>query len=89
MGHEEAGLRSGGAAWMLGKRLVAKRNKEQPIYSADGADDLHDLAEIYGEFRLAEFIRMVQDEDTTVRAYLLAGAARGAVRGRAGYQEPQ
>ena len=88
LGHEEAGLRSAGAALALGKKLVAERDKDRPIYSAAGAEDLHDLAEIYGEFRLSEFVGLVKDEELTLRTYLLAGAARGALRGRAGYREP-
>jgi hypothetical protein len=58
---------------------------------ADGAGDLHDLAETYGEFRpsdLAPFVQRVKDEEPALRVYLLAAAVRGALRHRLGYQEP-
>ena len=58
---------------------------------ATGAADLHDLAESYGEFRpndLAQFVQRLKDEDPGLRYYLLAAAARGALRHRSGYQEP-
>jgi hypothetical protein len=91
LGHSEDGEQVVKSAMGLGEQLVSKRDRNRPVYMAMGAADLHDLAEAYGEFRpndLAQFVQTLKDQEPALRLFLLARAARGALRHRAGYQEP-
>jgi hypothetical protein len=91
LGHPDDGEPVMEAAMRLGEQLASRRDRTRPVYMADGAPDLHDLAETYGEFcptDLARFVQRVKDEESALRFYLLAGAARGALRHSASYQEP-
>jgi hypothetical protein len=91
LGHPEDGEQVAEAAMRLGEQFVSKRDQNRPVYMAEGAEDLHDLAETYGEFRpneLAQFVRQCKDQEPALRLFLLAGAARGTLRHRPGYQEP-
>lgn len=91
LGHAEDAKQSTAVARTLGEQLASKRDRSRRPYAADRADDLHDLADVYGEFQpndLEPFIERLKDEDSAVRLYLLAGAVRGAMRNRPGYREP-
>ena len=91
LGHFEDGEQVVESAMKFGEQLASNRDRSRPIYMALGAGDLHDLAETYGEFRpngLAPFVQRLKDQEPALRLFLLAGAARGALRHRQGYQEP-
>ncbi|HEV3201298.1 MAG TPA: hypothetical protein VGZ73_25535 [Bryobacteraceae bacterium] len=91
LGHTEDGERAVDFAMGFGGQLSSKRDRSRPAFYAPGAFDLHDLAETYGEFRpnsLVSFVRRVKGQEPALRLFLLAGAARGALRYRPGYQEP-
>ena len=91
LGHSDDGEQATGAALKSGKRFLGTRDRNLPIYMAEGAAELHDLAITYGEFRssdLAQFVRQCSDQEAGVRLFLLAGLTRGAMRNRPEYQEP-
>jgi hypothetical protein len=91
LGHLDDGQQLTGVALTLGERLASKRDRSRPPYIAEGAGDLHELADVYGEFQpndLAPFVVRLKDQDPALRLYLLAGAVRGAMRNRPDYREP-
>ena len=91
MGHPEDGRTVTDAALRLGEQLASKRDRSRPPYAAEGAANLHELADIYGEFQpndLGSFAERLKDQEPALRLYLLAGAVRGAMRRRPGYVEP-
>jgi hypothetical protein len=60
--------------------------------SADGDQALHDIADVYGEFRpgnVGPLAAKFENLETSRRLFILAGAAPGAMRRRPGYQEPE
>jgi len=91
LGHTDEARRTAATAMSLGKLFAAKRDKEKPVYSFDGASELHDLAQSWGEFQpddLAAFSSLASTPDESVRLFLMAAAVRGALRHRPGYREP-
>lgn len=92
LGHTRDAEQTTAAALHLGEELTSRRDRELPIYSSEGAGDLHDLAECYGEYRpknLAQFARsQSKNPDPELRLFLQAAAIRGAMRHRPHYQEP-
>jgi hypothetical protein len=91
LGHPEDGEQVVESAMRLGEQLASNRDRSRPVYMAPATDDLHDLAETYGKFRpndLAPFVQRLKDQDPALQLFLLAGGARGALRHRPGYQEP-
>ncbi|HEV2446617.1 MAG TPA: hypothetical protein VGS58_11865 [Candidatus Sulfopaludibacter sp.] len=91
LGHPEDGRQVTGAALALGEQLAGKRDRSRPVYAAEGAAGLHDLADLYGEFQpngLAPFVERLKEQEPPLRLYLLAGAVRGAMRHQPGYREP-
>jgi hypothetical protein len=91
LGHSDDGKQVIGAALTLGEQLASKRDASGPLYAAEGAADLRDLADLYGEFHpndLAPFVEQLKDLEPALRLYVLAGAVRGAMRHRPGYREP-
>ncbi|HEY3742921.1 MAG TPA: hypothetical protein VGL53_23905 [Bryobacteraceae bacterium] len=92
LGHTKDGEQTTETALRLGEQLTSARDRKLPVYIADGADDLHDLADCYGEYRpthLAQFVRrQSKNSDPELRLFLLTATARGASRHRPHYQEP-
>jgi hypothetical protein len=89
LGHFEDGRQVAAAAMKVGEQLVTNRDQSRPLYSAEGANELHDLAAAYGESdHLAELVRLIEDQAPGLRLFLLAGGTRAALRHRPGYQEP-
>jgi hypothetical protein len=91
LGHPEDGNQVIGAALTLGQNLASKRDLSLPLYAAEGASDLRDLADLYGKFHpndLTPFVEQLKELEPALRLYILAGAVRGAMRNRPGYREP-
>jgi hypothetical protein len=91
MGHQEDGIQATRTALRLGEQLASKRDLNRPVEFAQGAGDLRDLADGYGEFQpndLAPFAEFLKEQEPALRLYLLAGVVRGAMRHRPGYREP-
>jgi hypothetical protein len=91
LGHADDGEQVTKAAMKLGQQFLSSRNWDLPVSMAPGAAELHDLAITYGEFRrndLTQFVRQRKNLEPQLRLFLLAGAARGAMRTRPGHQEP-
>jgi hypothetical protein len=65
-GHPEDGERATGTMLRLGLQLIAQRDKNLPVYLVQGAGEMHDLADSYGEFRpdhLTEFGKRFEDQE--------------------------
>jgi hypothetical protein len=91
LGHPDEAMELVDAAIKVGEQLWAKRDPAQPVYAVNGVASLRDLADTYGEFRgddLKSFVSRVEHLDPPLVIYLVAGAVRGALRHRPGYQEP-
>ena len=91
LGHPEEARHLTDLAMRSAERVVSRRDRSLPAYFAEGADELYEVAETFGEFqsdKLGELLRQCVGLEPGVRLFVLSGAVRGALRHRSGYQEP-